>query len=199
MIASALLVCVAADAADDAPAVDDDAPVEVIVVTAAMADAGPQVATTVAADVARTGDRTVAGVLERNVAFTARTGGRGERIFALNGFDQRQVAVFIDGIPASVPYDGQVDLGKFPSSLIDTVEVAPGATAGLFGPNGLGGSVRIRTRAAPDYAEAQASDRGVGVRRRRRLRVGRRADRPPAPVRRRGRARPARIAPAEGL
>ena len=141
------------------PATEDPPPVTEVVVWGRSEEPGPEVLAVDDTDVDRTGARTLAEVLEQSVAFNARAGGRGERIFTLRGFDQRQVAVFVDGVPSTVPYDGQIDLGKFPATMVGRIDVAGGASAGLFGPGGLGGAVLIRTRPAPDVPGARANIR----------------------------------------
>ncbi|MFW5739658.1 MAG: TonB-dependent receptor, partial [Myxococcota bacterium] len=94
----------------------------------------------------RLGVTSVAQALDRLPASTSSYGARGERIFSLRGFDQRQILVTLDGVPIQVPYDGQLDLGKFPLGLVQRVTVVKGAGSLLFGPNGLGGAVNIATR-----------------------------------------------------
>ncbi len=85
-------------------------------------------------------------VLETLPSVYADTGSRGERIFSLRGFDQRQTVVLIDGLPAYIPADGQMDLRMIPAEMIDHITVAPGPASILYGPNGLGGAVNIVTR-----------------------------------------------------
>jgi iron complex outermembrane receptor protein len=112
-----------------------------------------------AEDVDRAGILTVAQALERDVAVTASSGARGERLFTVRGFDQEQVAVLVDGVPTSVPYNGFVDLGKFPAAMLEEARILPGASAGLYGPVGLGGAVEIRTAPPPDRPESWARTR----------------------------------------
>jgi iron complex outermembrane receptor protein len=54
--------------------------------------------------------------------------------------------VLIDGVPVSVPYDGLIDMGKLPLGLVEHVTVVKGAGSLLYGPNGLGGAIHVRTR-----------------------------------------------------
>ncbi len=98
------------------------------------------------ARIEREGARTAADVLEREPSLTATTGQRGERIITLRGFSQHQTAVLLDGAPAYIPYDGQMDLGMVPAELIDHITVVKGPGSVVFGPNGLGGSVNVVTR-----------------------------------------------------
>lgn len=84
--------------------------------------------------------------LERTAAIQASNGSRGERIYQLRGFDQRQTLVLLDGAPLEVPYDGQVDLGWIPAAALDQVLVLKGPVAATYGANGLGGAVNLVTR-----------------------------------------------------
>lgn len=71
---------------------------------------------------------------------------RNEDIISVRGFDVRQVPLFIDGIPAYVPYDGYVDFGRFSTSDVAELRVAKGAASLLYGPNTLGGAINLVTR-----------------------------------------------------
>ena len=97
-------------------------------------------------DIVRQGAHSASDVLEHDPSIHATSGPRGERIFSLRGFDQRQVVVLIDGSPAYVPYDGQVDLNMVPAELIDHITIIRGPGSVLYGPNGLGGAINIVTR-----------------------------------------------------
>ncbi|MFT3711611.1 MAG: TonB-dependent receptor plug domain-containing protein [Archangium sp.] len=94
------------------------------------------------------GARTVVDALDYDPSIHATAGARGERIITLRGFAQRQVAVLIDGAPFEIPYDGQIDLDMVPAAMIERIDIAPGPTSVLAGPNGLGGVVDLRTRRA---------------------------------------------------
>jgi len=124
----------------------------------------------------RFGATNVSEALDRLPSSISAFSARGERVVSLRGFDQRQILVTIDGVPVQVPYDGQLDLGKFPLGLVDHISVVKGAGSLLFGPNGLGGAIHIATRrpgegpaivlsteTAPFYAQRLA---GVGTARR---------------------------------
>jgi len=71
---------------------------------------------------------------------------RNEDIVYVRGFDVRQVPLFIDGIPAYVPYDGYVDFSRFTTFDLAEVRVAKGAASLLYGPNTLGGAINLVTR-----------------------------------------------------
>ncbi|WP_232625518.1 TonB-dependent receptor plug domain-containing protein [Pectobacterium parmentieri] len=74
-----------------------------------------------------------------------KSGGRSEQQVKVRGFDSRQVPVFLDGVPIYVPYDGNLDLGRFQASDLAAVEVSKGYTSLLQGPNQMGGSINLTT------------------------------------------------------
>jgi iron complex outermembrane receptor protein len=80
------------------------------------------------------------GVTAQNV------GNRSERLVFVRGFNSRQVPLYVDGIPVYVPYDGNIDLGRFLTADISEIVVTKGLTSVLYGPNSLGGSINIVTR-----------------------------------------------------
>jgi iron complex outermembrane recepter protein len=97
-------------------------------------------------EIRRSGAASTAAVLEREPSVNASTGRRGERIISVRGFDQRGVAVTLDGVPFAIPYDGQLDLGKLPVALVDHLSLVKGPSSIVNGPGGLGGTVNIVTR-----------------------------------------------------
>lgn len=74
-----------------------------------------------------------------------KSGGRNELQVKVRGFDSRQVPVFFDGVPVYVPYDGNLDLGRFLTSDVASVEVSKGYSSLLQGPNQMGGAINITT------------------------------------------------------
>jgi len=119
---------------------------ETLVTVQPSSDEGVSVGRVTRDQIARSGADSVAGVLELQPAIHATTGSRGERILTLRGFEQREVVVLVDGSPAYIPYEGQVDLGMIPPSLVDHITVIKGPGSVLYGPGGLGGAVNIITR-----------------------------------------------------
>jgi len=89
---------------------------------------------------------TIADVLRGLVGVSARTNSRGETIARVRGADERQTAVFFDGAPLSVPWDGRVDIGILPAGLIGRVAVTKGAVPIEFGANAVGGVVDLQSR-----------------------------------------------------
>jgi iron complex outermembrane receptor protein len=82
-------------------------------------------------------------------------GGRSERLIFVRGFNSRQVPLFIDGIPVYVPYDGNVDLGRFTSFDIEEINVTKSFTSVLYGANTLGGSVNLVSRRPAEELELE--------------------------------------------
>jgi iron complex outermembrane receptor protein len=75
-----------------------------------------------------------------------KSGNRNELQVKVRGFDSRQVPLFFDGVPVYIPYDGNLDLGRFLTSDIASVEVSKGYSSLLQGPNQMGGAINITTQ-----------------------------------------------------
>ncbi|WP_235859139.1 TonB-dependent receptor plug domain-containing protein [[Pantoea] beijingensis] len=74
-----------------------------------------------------------------------KSGSRNELQVRVRGFNSRQVPIFFDGVPIYVPYDGNLDLGRFSTSDISSLEVSKGYSSLLQGPNQMGGAINITT------------------------------------------------------
>ena len=89
---------------------------------------------------------------------------RNETTFRLRGFEQRQVTVFLDGVPVSIPYDGLVDLSQFVGDDLQRVQISKGIPSVLYGANAMGGSVNLITTPPGGEREArlrlEGSDHG---------------------------------------
>ncbi|ROL58236.1 hypothetical protein D9V84_00435 [Bacteroidetes/Chlorobi group bacterium Naka2016] len=79
------------------------------------------------------------------LGFDSRRNSKNEGYFRMRGFDQRQVGIFLDGIPIVTQYDGMVDLYQFPTSSISKVSVSKGLSSLLYGANNLAGSINLIT------------------------------------------------------
>ncbi len=89
-------------------------------------------------------------------AAMARAGTRNEKTIRLRGFDNRQVPLFIDGIPVYLPYDGMVDPGRFGTFDLAGLSVARGFSPVIYGPNTLGGALNAVSRRPSDPREVYA-------------------------------------------
>ena len=78
--------------------------------------------------------------------FLERSGGRNEHNLLVRGFNARRVPVFIDGIPVYVPYDGNMDVGRFTTFDLSRIDISKGASSVLYGANTLGGAVNLITQ-----------------------------------------------------
>lgn len=78
--------------------------------------------------------------------FLERSGGRNEYNLLVRGFNARRVPVFIDGIPVYVPYDGNMDIGRFTTFDLSRIDISKGASSVLYGANTLGGAVNLITQ-----------------------------------------------------
>lgn len=86
-----------------------------------------------------------------------KSGNRNETQVNVRGFDSRQIPVFFDGIPTYVPYDGTLDLGRFMTSELSSVELSTGYTSLLQGPNLMGGAINLTTATPKKPFEANIS------------------------------------------
>lgn len=73
-------------------------------------------------------------------------GARNEQVVYVRGFDARQVPIYVDGVPVSVPYDGYGDLGRFTTADISSITICKGYSSVLAGPNAMGGVINVVSR-----------------------------------------------------
>jgi iron complex outermembrane receptor protein/outer membrane receptor for ferrienterochelin and colicins len=97
-------------------------------------------------EVAAKGAQTVADALEFLPGVSVQTAGKGQVFVSIRGFDQDQVKVLIDGIPARENYFGTVDLSMLPADSIAKITVTKGASSVLYGSDTLGGVINIVTK-----------------------------------------------------
>lgn len=87
-------------------------------------------------------------------------GERNENTVYLRGYDSRQVALLIDGIPVYIPFDGNIDLGRFLSWNYEKISVSKGYSSVLYGPNTMGGAINLITAIPKNKLELNT---GAGV------------------------------------
>ncbi|MGC9518424.1 MAG: TonB-dependent receptor plug domain-containing protein [Desulfuromonadaceae bacterium] len=109
------------------------------------------------------GHETLADVLRELPGFSTTVGKRNEQTFTLRGFEQRQVAVLLDGIALVNPVDGYIDSGSLPLDNLAKISVTRGPGSVLYGSNAMGGVVNIVTRRPEQELEFQL-DAGTGER-----------------------------------
>ncbi|MBC2696259.1 MAG: TonB-dependent receptor [Desulfobacteraceae bacterium] len=101
-------------------------------------------------DIERQGAQNVAEALDQIPGIDVRMGNKGNASLKLRGFDQQNVKVLIDGVPAHEAYFGSLDLDQIPVDAIAKIEVTKGASSVLYGSNTMGGVINIITKKAGD-------------------------------------------------
>lgn len=97
-------------------------------------------------DAAGAGASSVADLLDaRSAAFVRHYGPGGLASLSLRGTNASQTLVLLDGHRIADPQLGQLDLSLLPTVLLDRVEVMHGAGSALYGTDGIGGVVDLRT------------------------------------------------------
>jgi iron complex outermembrane receptor protein len=86
-------------------------------------------------------------------------GGRNETTVSIRGFDARRVAVFSDGVPIYVPYDGNFDYGRFLTTDLAQISVSKGFSSVLYGANTFAGTINLVSKkpSAPFEADLQGT------------------------------------------
>jgi outer membrane cobalamin receptor len=74
------------------------------------------------------------------------TTSKNESRIYMRGYDQRQVTVFLDGVPIYEPYSGTIDLSNLPKSSIEKITVSKGMPSLAYGSNSMGGSINFITK-----------------------------------------------------
>ena len=120
--------------------------IEEIVVKGEVVAESATVTMITAAEIRQKGSKTVAEALEHIPGTHVRVGAKGEAYIRLRGFRQREVALLIDGIPVSSPYNGQLDLSALPVDTIERIDVVRGGSSVMYGSNAMGGVVNIITK-----------------------------------------------------
>lgn len=77
------------------------------------------------------------------VSLMGASGSRNESMINIRGFKSTRVPIYIDGVPAYVVYDGNMDLGRFTTSDLAQIDISKGANSVLYGPNSLGGVINL--------------------------------------------------------
>ena len=113
------------------------------------ADAPARITVLDAEDIAATASASVADLLEaRASAFVKRYGPSGLASLSLRGTGSAQTLVLLDGQRIADPQLGQLDLSLLPTVLLDRVEIMHGPASALYGTDGIGGVVDLRTARA---------------------------------------------------
>ena len=73
-------------------------------------------------------------------------GNKDEFSLKLRGFDNKRIALLVDGVPVIDPYYGSFDLKTVAAGGVESVQVTEGPSSVLYGPNTMGGVVNVITR-----------------------------------------------------
>jgi outer membrane cobalamin receptor len=136
---------------------------ETVIVTAELAK--PESATTIA-------EVTAAQIQSRNVnnigeAFELLPGvqfrqarSKNEQQVTVRGFEQEKVLILMDGIPVSIPYEGQLNLADIPVQNIASIKLIKGVSSTLYGANGMGGVINVITKQGTEKPSVSAQYEG---------------------------------------
>lgn len=128
----------------------------------AVAQAPARVTVLDAEAIEAAGASSVADLLEaRSAVFVRRYGAGGLASLSLRGTGAGQTLVLLDGHRIADPQLGQLDLSLLPTVLLDRVEVLHGAGSALYGTDGIGGVVDLRTARPGEDRLTLASSAGA--------------------------------------
>ena len=71
---------------------------------------------------------------------------KSEEQVTIRGFEQEKVLILMDGIPISLPYEGQINLADIPVQNIASIKLIKGIGSVLYGANGMGGVINVITK-----------------------------------------------------
>jgi outer membrane cobalamin receptor len=71
---------------------------------------------------------------------------KSEEQVTVRGFEQEKCLVLMDGIPISLPYEGQINLADIPVQNIASIKLIKGISSVLYGANGMGAVINVITR-----------------------------------------------------
>jgi outer membrane receptor protein involved in Fe transport len=71
---------------------------------------------------------------------------KSEEQVTVRGFEQEKVLILMDGIPISIPYEGQINLADIPVQNIASIKLIKGIGSVLYGANGMGGVINVITK-----------------------------------------------------
>ncbi|MFH1154571.1 MAG: TonB-dependent receptor [Pseudomonadota bacterium] len=110
------------------------------------AELATTVTTITAEQLKESGAKNLADALDSVPGIDVQTGTKGHASLKLRGFDQEDVKVLIDGVPAHGTYFGSLDLDKIPVDAIARIDITKGASSVLYGPNAMGGVINVITK-----------------------------------------------------
>ena len=97
-------------------------------------------------EISAKGAQTVGDALRFLPGVYVQNAGKGETHVSIRGFEQNQIKVLIDGVPARESYFGTVDLSMLAADSVSKITVTKGASSVLYGANTMGGVINIITK-----------------------------------------------------
>lgn len=91
------------------------------------------------------------------VTFDDAGGRRAESKVQIRGFGSTRITVNVDGIPVYMPYDGNIDLSRYLTGELKSIEVQKSLGSLLLGPNNMGGSINLVTKKPTKELEGSVS------------------------------------------
>lgn len=101
------------------------------------------------ADVERSGASDLAGVLTTAAGVQVEGGVPSGAGVLLQGLGGRRVLVLLDGQPMVGRINGNLDLSRVPSALVERIEIVRGPQSTLYGSEAMGGVINVITRRPP--------------------------------------------------
>ena len=121
-------------------------------------------------DIEAAHSQNVADALSHVPGITITTGAKNQPYVSLQGLNQTETLVLIDGVPYYETNYGYLNLKTIPVDMIDHIEVTKGVSSVLYGPNSLAGVINIITRkpterpsldARAEYGDYRADEESV--------------------------------------
>lgn len=97
-------------------------------------------------DIKAAGAYTLAEALEFMPGIVVSYGNKNQPRVHMNGYDDSQILVLVDGVPFYETGYRTLDMNQIPSAAISRIEVIKGAASVLYGPNAMGGVINVVTK-----------------------------------------------------
>ena len=114
-------------------------------------------------EIEATHSQNVADALSHVPGITVSMGVKNQPSISLQGLNQTETLVLIDGVPYYETNFGLLNLTTIPVEMIDKIVVEKGVSSVLYGPNSLGGVINIITRKPTDRPSLDAQGRVRGL------------------------------------
>jgi outer membrane receptor protein involved in Fe transport len=85
---------------------------------------------------------------------------KNEQQVTVRGFEQENVLILMDGIPLSIPYEGQLNLQDIPAQNIESIKLVKGVASALYGANQMGGVINIISKQGEEKPHFSAQYEG---------------------------------------